>query len=683
VTAFGLVSCALNLFGALVWAVMARQIWEFVVVERPKSRLFRMAPVFMSVVAFHLVAHAAWRLVPDEVAHGTEGPVVWLRILAEVSGAVSFLMGFHMLQLMPLPERPASRWLTPLYVWTSCAMVTAAVLRLAPDVGPAARAGADALVGGTIALLAGLCIVSGIRLARPGAWGPESAAEVRRPDVIVIAAGVVVSVVAALVCLALGQRDLGGVVLTVGLGLAIAVPWTMRMLGVVVPELIVSVTLGLAMLGIVGGAVVARPHVETSFRPVFDLGAFLLLAFAVVPGQRWLRVRVDRLVLGRSRREVAELRAFLQTLSPEVGVAECCRRALAELVRVRRLDGAAVILRDGEAIVHGRFDLALLRVWPRGAAADALPSGSYGTAQLRELPLALREGLVRANVGLGTSAIATPRRRWGHLFMSTGLLHGTFREDDATDFRAFVSQLALQLDAADLLARALVVERSLAHAEKLAAIGETAARIAHEIRNPVTAARSLAQQLAREPGAPFAAELGVILEELERVERQVAALLRFARREELRREAVDLGELLRTTVDRFRPRLEAAGVEVTLTAPEVVAHVDREKLRQVLVNLIENALDALADAPGARRLAVAVEGHNGTAAVRVSDTGPGVAPDALPRLFEPFFSLKSTGTGLGLAIAKRTVDAHGGRISAVADAPGMTFAVELPLAGDR
>jgi len=82
-----------------------------------------------------------------------------------------------------------------------------------------------------------------------------------------------------------------------------------------------------------------------------------------------------------------------------------------------------------------------------------------------------------------------------------------------------------------------------------------------------------------------------------------------------------------------------------------------------------------------RRLALAVGADNGTASVRVEDSGPGVPAEALPRLFEPFFSLKAKGTGLGLAIAKRTIDAHGGRIAAArAAGAGMVFRIELPLA---
>src|SRR2546430_1835379 len=210
----------------------------------------------------------------------------------------------------------------------------------------------------------------------------------------------------------------------------------------------------------------------------------------------------------------------------------------------------------------------------------------------------------------------------------------------------------------------------------------SAARIAHDIRNPVTAARSLAQQLGREPGSLFAAEHTVILVELERVERLVAALLRFARREDLRFEAVDVGELARDALEMLRPRFEAGGIGVDLELRAgVVARADREKLRQVLVNLLDNAIDALGEVAAPRRLVLGVGGENGTASVRVEDSGPGVPAEALPRLFEPFFSLKARGTGLGLAIAKRTVDAHGGRIHAApGPGAGMTFSIELPLA---
>jgi two-component system sensor histidine kinase HydH len=266
--------------------------------------------------------------------------------------------------------------------------------------------------------------------------------------------------------------------------------------------------------------------------------------------------------------------------------------------------------------------------------------------------------------------------------MNTGIMRGLFRQEDADAFEAFCGQLALVLDAADLLERAVAVERSLAHAEKLAAIGETAARIAHDIRNPVTAARSLAQQLARGATSGDTDAAHVIVEELDRVEQQVAALLRFSRREEFRFGPVDLGALARAALEPLRPRLEAARIHIELDAPGgIVARADGEKMRQVIVNLIENALEALREADGPRRLMVVVSGEDGMARLQVGDTGPGVPAEALPRLFEPFFSLKPTGTGLGLAIAKRTIDAHGGRITAEAGpGNGLRIDLEVPLA---
>jgi signal transduction histidine kinase len=133
-------------------------------------------------------------------------------------------------------------------------------------------------------------------------------------------------------------------------------------------------------------------------------------------------------------------------------------------------------------------------------------------------------------------------------------------------------------------------------------------------------------------------------------------------------------------LESYQTRLRAAGVEVAVASrASVIARADREKVRQVLVNLIENALDAMAGRGG--RLSIDIGHANGSASVRVTDSGPGLPADALPHLFEPFFSLKPDGTGLGLAIARRTLEAHGGRIEAVPVAgAGLSLRFELPLA---
>ena len=673
------VAAALFAIPALVWAIMARQLFGYRRLTASQSHMIRLAPYVVSALAVHIGVHVLWILVPEDVPPSAATRV--LEALLDGTGLVAFAFCRHALRVTPIPERPPSRrWLALNYGVTGVVAAAVMIARLVPGIPPERVALVHALSHVTGAGLVGLCLLELARVARPSAWGPESAGELRQPDLLLILGGSAASIGAAAALAVAGFTGAARVFLEVGISLAIAAPFALRMLGFVLAELAVTVGM-LAALGVLLAAdqVVAR-HSNPALVPLVHASALAALGFVAIPGQAWLRALTDRLVVGRSRRQQAELLAFLDTLPPTLGALECCRRALDALVRVRHLRGAAVILRDGETLVHGDFAVEpLARVWPRGDASDALPAQGFGTAELRELPLVLREALIAANVGLGVAPLVSPRRRWGHVFMNTGLLGGTFREDDADAFRAFVGKLALLFDGADLLARAVAVERSLAHAEKLAAIGELSARIAHEIRNPVTAARSLAQQLAREPGATGTAELGLILAELERVERQVAALLRFARREEFAFEPVDLGDLVRGTIETYRPRLEAAhiGVELDL-APAVVAPVDREKLRQVLVYLVENALDALGDAPGPRRLAFAVARTNGAARLRVADSGPGVPAEALDHVFEPFFSTKPAGTGLGLAIARRTVEAHGGRIAA-ASTPGHGTIIEIEL----
>jgi signal transduction histidine kinase len=679
-TASDLIAVGLMLVAALVWAVIARHLWSYRSVARERHMTFRITPLFATVMAFNNFVHVAWVLLDVDFLNGP----AFLVVPHDISNLAIFALARHMLRLLPLPEdRPGRRWVALNYGPAAVVSVVYSVAYLLPGTSPAAREAATVLYDVCFAGLVVPLLLEVVRVARPGPWGPESAGELRRTDLMLMGGGVAAAGVAFAVFAALGRRPLALELSEAGLSLAIAAPFALRLLGALLPELVVSGVMlaatGAALWGYTAGMALLEPR----FRPLLALAAVTGLGLVLAAGQASLRAWATKLVLGRGDRQQGELLAFLHMLAPELGVVESSRRALGELVRVRQLRGAAIILHDGEAIVTGRFNLApLARVWPTGDAADALPARIFGSAELRELPPALREALLEANVGLGAAPIIGARRRWGHLFMNTGLLGGTFHPDDFAALEAFVGQLALLLDGADLLVRTVAVERSLAHAEKLAAIGELAARIAHELRNPVTAARSLAQQLASETAPPLDETARLILTELERVERQVAALLRFARRDEFRFAAVDVGALVRETVEASRARLDADGIAVVLDLAEgIEARADRERVRQVLVNLIDNAADALANGAPTRRITLTVARANGHASLSVVDSGPGVPLEALPHLFEPFFSLKAHGTGLGLAIAKRTVDAHGGRI-AVRAAPGggAAFDVELPLA---
>ncbi len=203
---------------------------------------------------------------------------------------------------------------------------------------------------------------------------------------------------------------------------------------------------------------------------------------------------------------------------------------------------------------------------------------------------------------------------------------------------------------------------------------QLSASIAHEIRNPITAAKSLVQQMGEDPSSrENVAYANVALEELDRVERSISHLLKFAREEELHVGALRLAEVVDSALETFRDRITRLGVSVTRElGGEGVMSGDAEKLRRVLINLTANALDALEEArtPAPRIQVISGEDLAGREVwLRVRDNGPGIAPEMLARVFSPFYTSKSSGTGLGLAISKKLVDAHGGSIE-VHSTPG-------------
>ena len=670
---------ALDVLVAIVWATIAALLWRLPVGRVPNGVVRPLFVVSMLVAAGYAL-FSLFTILPPAV-HATRP--LWLRVfyvLGDVSMVGAAAAFAHMAWRLPPVPTAGRRRLAALYGAAGLVVTLHAATQLLPSPPPALTAADQALYWSyfVVALVAGGWQIAGT--ARSGAWHPDTVFVTRRGDVAVIGA-------LALAAFLMGALFVNGGweahpwtlhLLSGVTGLAGAVPLAARMLGAVLRTAVLVVAALLATAGVYSLAqLVILPRVDPLVAPAVHSGMVVAIVVLLVPGQRALEAAIDRLLLRRSRGRLAELQAFVHTLSPELGRLECTRRVVGAVVRVLGLRAAATILRDGAAFCKGDLDIdRLSAAWPRDAAADALPAHPFFGHELADG--ILRDLLVECSIAC-VVPIVSPRRRWGDLFPSARLLGTAFAEEDIETLETAAQQLALLLDGAELLERAVAVERSLAQAEKLAVIGETSARIAHDIRNPVTAARSLAQQLAREPEAPFREELHVILEELDRVERQVADLLQFARRKDLRFERVDLGALARATVAQLRPRLQAADVAVALDLePAVAVWADRERLRQLIVNLVENAADALCGAPR-RELSLRVAATNGSATLRVSDTGPGVPVDALSHLFEPFFSLKSHGTGLGLAIAKRTVDAHGGHITAaVRPEGGMVFDVGLP-----
>ncbi len=208
-------------------------------------------------------------------------------------------------------------------------------------------------------------------------------------------------------------------------------------------------------------------------------------------------------------------------------------------------------------------------------------------------------------------------------------------------------------------------ERAVLGGDHARQMHRLSAAVAHEIRNPITAAKSWVQQMGEDPAAPEnVAYARVAIEELDRVERSIAHLLRFAREQEITLAPTRLGSAVRSALDNMEEQLSGIDVALALSEDDAMRG-DDEALRRVMINLLSNARDAIAErAPAAPR--IAIESGRSLAGdelwLRVRDNGGGVDAETAAAMFDPFHTTKPQGTGLGLAICRRIVEAHSGRI---------------------
>lgn len=228
------------------------------------------------------------------------------------------------------------------------------------------------------------------------------------------------------------------------------------------------------------------------------------------------------------------------------------------------------------------------------------------------------------------------------------------------------------------LARLRQLERQLEQQARLSAMGRMAARVAHDINNPLSVIRGVAELTARraerDGEAALAADARLILHHVERCMRTVDQLLAYGRPVRLQTEAVDLVLTCKDILARWRARHPDSPVEFTSETNPIPVEVDRFQLERVLDNLLDNARDA---APG-QTIHVRLETKGQEAWVWVRDRGPGFSPEARAHLFEPFFTTKRGGSGLGLASALSIARAHGGDL-VPGEGTGGELILKLPL----
>lgn len=219
--------------------------------------------------------------------------------------------------------------------------------------------------------------------------------------------------------------------------------------------------------------------------------------------------------------------------------------------------------------------------------------------------------------------------------------------------------------------------------DRLAVVGEVAAGLAHEIRNPVAAISGAMDELRSVLETPQLARklLAIGLRECDQLNHIVTGFLDYARNPAIEREQLDVRDLIEETRDWASREYEAGnGFAVALNMPDeaCVVSAARSQLKQVFVNLVRNGIEAM-DGQGVLALSVARTPHY--VEVRFDDDGPGIEPDKVARIFEPFYTTKSKGVGMGLAVCLRIVTAHDGTIRAVSREPrGTSMTVRLPAA---
>lgn len=226
-----------------------------------------------------------------------------------------------------------------------------------------------------------------------------------------------------------------------------------------------------------------------------------------------------------------------------------------------------------------------------------------------------------------------------------------------------------------------IIEHQLYHADKLSSIGQLAASVAHEIKNPLASIKTLGQLLQEEtgPGDSRREYIDVIVAEVNRLNGVVEQLLKYARPEKSMVTLVPVNEIIQPILALVKHELERHRVRlVTQFQENLKMFVDPEKIKQVFLNLIFNAIQAM-PAGGEIRIRIFAGTPDPWDIINIEDTGEGMPPDVLARIFDPFFTTKQRGTGLGLAIVKKIVDLHGGKIEVKSNLKtGTVFTIALP-----
>jgi len=413
----------------------------------------------------------------------------------------------------------------------------------------------------------------------------------------------------------------------------------------------------------------------------------LALALAAAPLRTWLEKRFHKLF----EREAALYRQIISRISSHAGQ----YKELPQLIEfVERETGSALGLRQTRILLGDPSRSANVSDESTNGDAGGLESRSLTAraalepwvAQILDLSRRNEWSPVEGGEVLKTQGftIAYPLRRdervSGALLVDAS--SAALTEDTRSILKVLSDQVAIAIEDCRLVEANVRLERTLAERERLATLGQMAATVAHEIKNPLSAIKSIAQVMAEDShvSREYARDLSLIVGETDRLGQSVTQLLSFARRETPAELPLPADQLIAAVIRLAEAGAQKEGIKINtkIETRQELGGAAVSAVRVALSNLILNALQAT---PAQGEIVITDKLENGVLVIAVRDSGPGVSDELRQRIWEPFFTTRQRGTGLGLAIVRKRMEEAGGtaRLAARVDGEGATFELRVPL----